>query len=188
MPSIPFRAAELIRNANCHPNFLGVLDILPNQLRTLLKEPGYEYREEALLDISRTLFFAGFRVWTKRQQLNSIFWKEIAPENRKIQVAKRKKQRTEFKISQSKCMNPFHFLVGHSILSQQRATKCPCRNVINSAKVYKAQSITEFVYKFPRLQVISATNQIKNFMTRTDIAEKQLISSNQKNFMTRTDR
>jgi hypothetical protein len=186
LPSIPLRAAELIRKANCHPNFLGVLGILPNQLRTLLKESGYEYREEALLDISRTLFFAGFRIWTKRQHLNSIFWKEIAPENRKIQVSKRKKQRTEFMTSQSKCMNPFHFLVRHSILSQQRVTKCPCRNVIKSAKVYKSHSITKFVYKFPRIQLIIPTNQL-NFMARNDINRKNLISSNQPNFITRTD-
>ena len=64
--SIPFRAAELIRNANRHPCFLGALGILPNQLRTLLKESGHVNREEALLDMSRTLFFAGFRVWTKK--------------------------------------------------------------------------------------------------------------------------
>ena len=80
LKAIPLRVATLIRKANQHPCFLGVLGILPNQLRILLKESGHDRREEALLDISRTLFFAGFRIWSKRQKLNSHFWKEIAPE------------------------------------------------------------------------------------------------------------
>ena len=92
MDSIPTRAAELIRNANRHPCFLGVLGILPNQLRTLLKESGHENREVALLDISRTLFFAGFRVWTKRQQLNSYCW---IKSHRKIWKSKLKQQKEE---------------------------------------------------------------------------------------------
>ena len=62
---------------NKHPTFLGLLGILPNQLRTLLKESGHEHREEALLDISKTLFFAGFRVWCKRQQLAKRYWNAV---------------------------------------------------------------------------------------------------------------
>jgi hypothetical protein len=84
--SIPFRAAELLRKLNRHPRFLSVLGILPNQLRTLLKESGHENREVVLLDLSRTLFFAGFRVWTKRHHLNSCYWNHIAPDNRKVQT------------------------------------------------------------------------------------------------------
>jgi hypothetical protein len=45
------------------------LGILPNQLRALLKESGCQNREEVLLDISRTLFFAGFRLFTKKQKI-----------------------------------------------------------------------------------------------------------------------
>ena len=74
--SLPPRAANLIGQMNRQPRFLGVLGILPNQLRTLLKETGHENREEALLDLSRTLFFAGYRVWKKRQQLATRYWKE----------------------------------------------------------------------------------------------------------------
>jgi hypothetical protein len=36
------------------------------------------------------LFFAGFQLWTKRQKLNSHYWKEIAPANKKIRTPKRK--------------------------------------------------------------------------------------------------
>jgi hypothetical protein len=97
-----------------HPWFLGVLGILPNQLRTLLKESGHDCREEALLDISRTLFFSGYNIWKKRQILNSKFWKEIAPENRKHKSSNRKKRKVDEVASQSKCKNPFHFLARHS--------------------------------------------------------------------------
>ena len=153
MSNIPARPAELIRKVNQHSCFLGILGILPNQLRTLLKESGFEHREEALLDISRSLFFAGFRIWTKRQQLNSEYWK-IAPENRKnnkFKKSKRKKQLYDAAL-QSKCKNPFHFLVRHCNLSQQRPTKCPCRNVLN-AKVHKTQPITDFICKSRRIMV-----------------------------------
>src|SRR5882724_12047472 len=78
------RAAELIAQMNRHPRFLSLLGILPNQLRSLLKETNHENREEAILDLSRTLFFAGFRIWNKRQKLASRFWKDIAPENRNV--------------------------------------------------------------------------------------------------------
>src|SRR5690348_9592144 len=52
-PSLPPRAADLIRQMNRHPTFLGVLEILPNQFRTLLKETGHDLREEFLLDFGR---------------------------------------------------------------------------------------------------------------------------------------
>ena len=174
LDSIPTRAAELIRNANRHPCFLGVLGILPNQLRTLLKESGHENREEALLDISRTLFFAGFRVWTKRQQLNSHYWNHIAPEHKKIKIkaAKRRKKRSDSSASYSKCMNPFHFLVRHSNLSPERASKCPCRTATYRATVYKSQPITAFLYTVPRTHFLSSTNN-KDFMTRADAIRKQ---------------
>ena len=167
MHSIPFRAAELLRKLNRHPRFLSVLGILPNQLRTLLKESGHENREVALLDISRTLFFAGFRVWSKRHHLNSYYWNHIAPDNRKVQthLAKRKKHKVDNSASLSKCKNLFHFLARHSNLSSERNTKCPCRTVTYRAKVYKTHPITAFVYKFPRTEIPSSTN-IKDFMTR----------------------
>jgi hypothetical protein len=80
---------------NRHPPFLGLLGILPNQLRTLLKETGHESREEALLDLSHTLFLAGFRVWEKRQQLVARYWTEIA--HPQIQgIVKKKKRKRQY--------------------------------------------------------------------------------------------
>ncbi len=181
LKSIPARPAELIRKANQHPCFLGVLGILPNHLRTLLKESGHDCREESLLDISRTLFFAGYSIWSKRQKLNSKFWKEIAPENRKPKTSKRKKPKIDDVTSQSKGRNPFHFLVRHSNLSKQRPTKCPCRNNLHK-KVYKTQPITAFISRFPQTVlydnsksdalVITPSNN-KMYITRADEIRKQ---------------
>src|SRR6185503_3145795 len=114
-------AAELIAQMNRHPRFLSLLGILPNQLRTLLKETNHENLEEAILDLSRTLFFAGFRIWNKRQKLASRFWKNIAPENRSIihSYTKGKKKKKD-NIAPSKCRNPSHFLRRYRNLSNIR--------------------------------------------------------------------
>jgi len=189
----PPRAAKLISKANHHPCFLGILGILPNQLRTLLKESGHDRREEALLDISRTLFFAGFRIWTKRQSLNSTYWNEIAPENKNFKTVKRKKRRLDAATSQSKCTNPFHFLVRHSNLSLQRPTKCPCRNVSSRATVYKTQSMTEFIFKFPQVVVHETSSsdpfQLPRSTTNNKVGTYQLLRSftDNKDFSTRAD-
>lgn len=131
---------------NRHPTFLGLLGILPNQLRSLLKESGHEFREEALLDLNKTLFFAGFRVWTKRQHLAMRYWTEVG-QRLKSGIKKRRKRKkgnSDEKISESKCQNPFHYLRRHDNLSKQRPTKCPCRDVLIQ-KVYRNLSITAFV-------------------------------------------
>jgi len=158
--SIPKRAADLIGQMNRHPHFLGLLGILPNQLRTLLKETGHEYREEALLDLSHTLFLAGYRVWEKRQQFAHRYWKNIKqPQlNGIVKKKKRKRNNKDEKISESKCRNPFHYTRRYDNLSNQRPTKCPCRNVTHIQKVYKDQPITEFAFKFPIKNVSNGSN------------------------------
>ena len=60
--SIPPRAAELITKMNRHPRSLSLLGILPNQFRTLLKNLA---SMKAISDLARTLFFAGFSIWSK---------------------------------------------------------------------------------------------------------------------------
>jgi hypothetical protein len=127
--SIPLSAAKLINQMNRFPRFLSLLGIIPNQLRTLLKENDYDDREEILLDLSRTLFFAGFRIWDKRRKMTSRYWKDIAPQNRNITRAKKKKKSKKEKeddIAASHCTNPFHFLKRYRNLSNKRYTKCPC--------------------------------------------------------------
>jgi len=88
--SIPPRAAELITKMNRHPRSLSLLGILPNQFRTLLKELGFQNREEAISDLARTLFFAGFSIWSKRQKMASRLRKIISPKK-----CRRKKQESE---------------------------------------------------------------------------------------------
>ena len=116
-------------------------------------------------------------IFGKNAKLNLKFWKDIKPENKKLRTPKRKKAKLENVSLQNKCANPFHFLVRHSNLSQQRPTKCPCRNVFSSTSRFKTQSIIKFLHKFPILendkgrpnpfQLFSSTKNYK-FQTRTD--------------------
>ena len=141
----------------------------------------FQINLEHLNHDSWTLFFAGFSIWKKRQKLNSNFWKEIAPENRKIKASKSKKSKVEDKASQSKCRNPFHFLARHCNLSKQRPTKCSCRSV-PFTNVYKSQPITTFFSRFPHivrydksrpnpLKISPSDN--KMYTTRADAIRKQ---------------
>ena len=181
-PSLPPRVADFIHRMNQHPHFLGVLGILPNQLRSLLKESGHEHREEFLLDLSQTLFFAGYRIWKKRQKLSLRYWKEVG-QRQQEGITKRKKQKRknmEEKMSESKCRNPFHYLHRHSNFSKQRPTRCPCKNVVDSKKVYVNQHITDFVAKFPK--------NVHNSDPRTKVLRNKSAPSSQKKFYTtRTD-
>jgi len=169
---------------NRHPPFLGLLGILPNQLRTLLKETGHENREEALLDLSHTLFFAGYRVWEKRQKLAAKYYRNIT----KVQfngIIKRKKRKKNYnaddKISESNCRNPFHYLRRHDNLSKQRPTKCPCRNVIQLQKLYINQPITVFAFKYP-------IKNIPDQPVKTMVSNKKSKPSSQTTlFRTRTE-
>jgi hypothetical protein len=132
--AIPMRDAELVAKMNRHPVFLSTLGILPNSFGALLKLHGHDNREGALLEISRSLFFSGFRIWSKRQSLASRYWRDIAPENRKRVLRKKSKKKKEEKQIESKCMNPFHYLQRHCNLSRQRLTRCPCSEIIVRSK------------------------------------------------------
>ena len=165
--SIPPRAAELIAQMNRHPRFLSLLGILPNQFRTLLKENNHENRENAILDLSRTLFFAGFRIWNKRQKLASRFWKDIAPENRNMShLNSTRKKRKKDNIAPSKCRNPFHFLKRYRNLSNTRETKCPCSKAVKETKEMPNQQISRF-FHVP-LKQIKPPSESRFSLSRTD--------------------
>ena len=93
---------------------------------------------------------------------------------------KRKRKQLE-EMDDSKCQNPFHYLRRHSNLSNQRPTKCACRNRVEE-KIYINQHITDFVATAPNLPALS-TNfpvtdvktpvQQKCFSTRTDNIRKE---------------
>ena len=50
------------------------------------------------------------------------------------------------------------FTILGDMISNQRPTKCPCRNVTHIQKVYKDQPITEFAFKFPIKNVSNVSN------------------------------
>ena len=59
-------AAGLINKINKHPPELSALGILPNQLRSLMKLTLNEH-DDAMLDLSKTLFWKGYSIWKKRK-------------------------------------------------------------------------------------------------------------------------
>jgi len=119
---------------NNHPPSLSCLGIIPNELRKILKE-GRSDIEDTLLRMSKTLFFAGYRIWAKRQKLASDYWRNIAPETRPdIRKEKRRKHKLEQIEIQTACKNPFHFLTRQLNLSKQRPTRCPCTNDVYFGK------------------------------------------------------
>ena len=119
---VPPAIAKLIDKANQHNPCLSVLGILPNRLRRVLKVSRHPDPEAALTDLSRTLFFSGFRVWSKRQVLAAQYWKSVAPENQHANISgrKRKNVNSEEKAAQTNCKYPLHFLKRHANFSQQR--------------------------------------------------------------------
>ena len=124
---------------------------------------------KALLDLSRTLFFAGFHIWNKRQQLASRFWKDIAPQNREIMDSngkKRKRRKLDDDNAKSNCKNPFHFLRRYRNLSNKRRTKCPCSNASKESKEMPNQSITTFINL--SMRSTKASSETKPFQSRAD--------------------
>jgi len=61
LKKLPIEVASQIHKINLHDPLLGMLGILPNQLRSLVKD-SMDDCEPALTELSRTLFWAGFRI------------------------------------------------------------------------------------------------------------------------------
>ena len=73
-----------------------VLGILPSQLRILTRNSIKEY-EKALTDISKTLFWKGYAIWTKRKTLIADYCKILLVMNGKYTRAKSKYQKEKRK-------------------------------------------------------------------------------------------
>ena len=101
--------ATKIDKINRHNKVLSALGILPNQLRTLLKNTIGDKTEEALTDFRKSLFFSGYSVWRRRKKLVTSFWNTTAPEEWKKQDCKRAPKRRKKKYD-TRCNNPFHYL------------------------------------------------------------------------------
>jgi hypothetical protein len=155
MIKLPVHIAKLIDKANQHNPCLSFLGILPNQLRSLLRICKHPDPEAAIMDLSHTLFFSGFHVWSRRQTLAAQYWKSAAPENRNLKPSGRKRKNDE-KIFQSNCKSIFHYLTRHSNLSQQRPNRCPCSHVEYIVVPHRYQNIRNFLVKVP--QIYTADN------------------------------
>ena len=170
---IPDSDASFIDQINRHSRFLAILGILPNHLRLLLKRTGSMDCETVLTDLSRSLFFAGFRIWRKRQLLVKRFWSEISPHD----LARRKNCKSDKKCI-SYCKNPLHFMPKFTDLSKQRPTRCFC-SIVQDEKVNDIvfRDIRSFFTKLPSLHLpknenLSSTTyptlNLNLFTTRTD--------------------
>ena len=110
---IPAQTARVIAKINQHKPELSALGILPNQIRTLLK--GSLDSSEFMEDVSKTLFWCGYKIWKKRVQLVAQF------------LAKAPQEWKNWKDSKApSCDRPFHFCSRMSNLSMQRQTACHC--------------------------------------------------------------
>ena len=103
-------------NLNRHRFSVSTLGVLPNQLRKLLK-PLMGECDSILENLSKVLFWGGYKIWRQRQRLMSLAWERFR--NFKHKKKRKKEQNTA-------CKNPFHFLTKSADLSHQRMTRCPC--------------------------------------------------------------
>src|SRR6185436_12281319 len=72
---VPAHTARIIAKINQHKPELSALGILPNQIRTLLK--GSVDCNEFMEDLSKTLFWYGYKIWKKRVQLVARFFQML---------------------------------------------------------------------------------------------------------------
>ena len=145
---IPSSSARLIHKINQFEQNLLVLGILPNQLRKLAKDHKMEQVEESLLLLGDALFWEGYEIWKKRMTLVKKYWKNIAPNEWKVD-AKEKKSRKKRRMLPN-CKNPFHYLTKYCDLSGQRPAPCSCSDVVRKDIPEKLPDIRSFLTKFPK--------------------------------------
>jgi hypothetical protein len=180
---VPMSFAKLIDKINLHDKWLSILGILPNQLRTLLKEAQHPEYDAICSDISVSLFLSGYRIWEKRQELAYRYWQDSAPENHETHIKRAKKIGLGIKETQSKCSNALHYMQRFLNLSNQRPRRCPCYSV----KAIEERSRTDrdirefFVLpsSHERIQasyfsrICPSVPQKENFMTKSDKIRSQ---------------
>ena len=176
--------AALVQKINRHNKFLSVLGILPNQLRKLMKD-SCDNTDEVILDLKKTLFFAGYGIWKRRKVLMNDFWRNIAPEEWKKNSKKAKKK----KANASLCNNPFHFLKKHSNLSRQKPTRCGCSMPEIAVPLsVKSRDIRTFLTRFLPIQSPDVGFSNVSRMSRERFSVESSEVSNSHDYRTRTDR
>ena len=117
---IPSDSAKLINKINKHDRALGVLGVMPNQFRDILKA-SLDNWEEAWSDVSKTLFWKGYSLWKKRKALVSKLWKSVLPDDWKKSSRKKSKKI----VQESVCHDPFHYFKRQFEYCNKKMTKCP---------------------------------------------------------------
>ena len=182
---VPADLAWLIDGANHHDKFLSILGILPNQLRTLLRQSTVEC-EKAWIEISHTLFWAGYNIWKKRKKLVQAFWNKIAPEEWKKITKSNNNGKKRKRYNPSQCLDPFHFFPKAHDFTKQLPTKCPCSKYHRRSVKRKSRDIRTFLTRFPSLKAPILQNHpipyeltntrigtIKKFYTQADYIRDQ---------------
>ena len=68
---------------------------------------------------------------------------------------------------ESKCQNPFHYLRRYDNLSNQRLTKCPCRNLVFTKKCIKINASQSSHSNFQSKMFQISPNQEKCFQEKS---------------------
>ena len=74
---IPLGLATKINKINNHNRDLCMRGILPNQLRIILKEENPNTADIAFEDISKELFWHGYKIWLTRNRRIKDFWNKL---------------------------------------------------------------------------------------------------------------
>jgi hypothetical protein len=151
---IDAQSAHIINKINQQNRSLSALGIIPNQLRTLTKNSVNKY-EQALSELSQTLFWKGYAIWKRRKALVTDYWKRIArddwkPYSGKKQTSENKRRERSIK-AVYQCGNPFHFLEKLSELSGQRPTPCLCSRKRSTNIDFGSRNIQSFLHTHPRI-------------------------------------
>jgi len=168
---IPAQFARLIDRSNRHERGLSLLGVLPKNFRAILYT-SIEKPEEACKDISKTLFWSGYRIWKQRKFLNARFWKEIAPDEWKIKGKEKKstrKRKHNKGFNSENCHNALHFFPKMFDFTKQRPNRCKCSEYHRPPKRTTTRDIRSFTKKFPT--ILKSNSKIPytfRFLTQTD--------------------
>src|SRR3569833_1791826 len=117
--------------------------------------------DDAMLDLSKTLFWKGYSIWKKRKALISDFWKH-SPNEWNTQGGKVPKLTNPF------CSNPFQYFPLHADLSKKRQTLCYCSK-FKDVRVHPDRDVRDFLIPpvFPVINVRAV-----DFSTREDLVRE----------------
>jgi len=184
---VPLTFGKLIDKINLHTKWLSILGILPNQLRTLLKEAQHPEYDIACSDISFSLFLSGYGIWAKRQELAYRYWQDKAPENHEIYVKRNKKTGIGIKEAQSKCTNALHYMQRFLNLSKQRPRRCPCYSIKPLEQRSRTdRDIREFFLLPPSHERILVAHS--SVMSRSEVPNKAFFITKADKIRTQHDR